>query len=178
MCRTYGAWIHIATTHTSGFAYALLQCGLTCGRASGARIFKFSKTFALANHQGLLMARSEQSTKHWPQTWLLFVLGCQRPSSWQINARRFWKRFLGFYFMPLSSSAAHAWPRFLYAPSSHLICAPVSSSTRPTIVNSVFSALNRGEIKTIRAFSRSFAAGLSLATSCRSLLSVLISGKD
>jgi hypothetical protein len=28
----------LQSTHTSGFAYARLQCGLTCGRASGARI--------------------------------------------------------------------------------------------------------------------------------------------
>ena len=37
VCRTYGARISIfQLTHTFGFAYARLQCGLTCGRAYGA----------------------------------------------------------------------------------------------------------------------------------------------
>ena len=116
------------------------------------------------------------------------VLGCQRPSSWRNNARRFWKRSLGSLFhAALNFGGACAWARSLYPRSSKLICVHVSSSTLPTIpygdryfltCDSAVLALNHGETKTIRALSRSFAAELSLATFCRSVSSVLISGKD
>ena len=62
LCRTYGARLHLKSTHTSGFlahsrakaarergpfAYARLRCGLTCGRASGA--WNMVRTNDLAN---------------------------------------------------------------------------------------------------------------------------------
>src|SRR6185437_8608132 len=84
-------------THTSGFAYARLQCGLTCGRASGARIFEFLRPSHPPDHRETPILKRSPSCFRLSKT---IFLAITPDASGSVP--------LDLYFMPLSISAGHA----------------------------------------------------------------------